>query len=361
MVSHAVGAHSQLIFDHKLVMVRLRCHFFHPVVSLASRHPIEFWLLLLLAVGFLYNAANQSIFWMPAEFVPEDEIAHDIHTCTPPAGASRNDVPCPVMSERMRRPMIVTQVNATILNNMASLYGIKAGGSFTPTTCVPPISTSIIIPFRNRTDQLNILLMNLHPFLIQQQISYQIFVVEQADEYRFNRGKLLNIGYKEGIRIRPSSCCFVFHDVDLIPEHEKNVYACSRSGPRHMSAAVNTFRYNLLYRQLFGGVTAVKKKEFKELNGFSNMFYGWGGEDDDFSSRITSHGMSIIRWDMRISRYNMLSHRKEKSAGRSITKIREQTESHVKIAPGNDGLSSLSYKLHSVTQEPLFTRITVSL
>ena len=298
---------------------------------------------------------------MPASFIVEEEITHNIHTCTAPADVSRNDVICPLLSERTRRPVIVTSVNLTVLSNMAAMYGIADGGSYTPSSCVPLISTSIIIPFRNRTDQLNILLMNLHPFLIQQQISYQIFVVEQVDDYRFNRGKLLNIGYAEGMRLRPSSCCFVFHDVDLIPEHEKNVYACSRTGPRHMSAAVNTFRYNLLYRELFGGVTAVTRKEFKQLNGFSNMFYGWGGEDDDFSSRIRNLGLRIARWDMRVSRYTMLSHRKEKSAGRSITRIRERTESHVKIVPENDGLSSLRYRLQRVTKEPLFTRISVSL
>lgn len=109
---------------------------------------------------------------------------------------------------------------------------------------------------------------------MQQQISYQVFVVDQADGWRFNRGKQMNIGYSEGMRIRPSACCFVFHDVDLILEHESNIYACSKSGSRYMSAAVNTSRYNLLYKGLFGGVTAIRKKDFKQINDYSSMFYG---------------------------------------------------------------------------------------
>ena len=30
---------------------------------------------------------------------------------------------------------------------------------------------------------------------------------------------------------------------------------------------------------------AVSRKLYEDLNGFSNVFFGWGGEDDDLSMR----------------------------------------------------------------------------
>lgn len=37
--------------------------------------------------------------------------------------------------------------------------------------------------------------------------------------------------------------------------------------------------------KLIGGVSAWKAKEFEKVNGWSNMFKNWGGEDDDMSYR----------------------------------------------------------------------------
>ena len=34
-------------------------------------------------------------------------------------------------------------------------------------------------------------------------------------------------------------------------------------------------------------VTAYKEEQFKRINGFSNEYWGWGGEDDDLFRRTT--------------------------------------------------------------------------
>ncbi len=37
---------------------------------------------------------------------------------------------------------------------------------------------------------------------------------------------------------------------------------------------MDVFRYNLIYESFFGGVSAVTATMFKEVNGFSNRFFG---------------------------------------------------------------------------------------
>ena len=52
-----------------------------------------------------------------------------------------------------------------------------------------------------------------------------------------------------------------------------------------MSVAVDKFNYQLPYDGIFGGVSAMSVKHFNFVNGFSNQFWGWGGEDDDMAIR----------------------------------------------------------------------------
>lgn len=56
---------------------------------------------------------------------------------------------------------------------------------------------------------------------------------------------LMNIGFVEAMKIRWFDC-FIFHDVDLLPEDDRNIYSCPEQ-PRHMSVAVNVFRYKLVW------------------------------------------------------------------------------------------------------------------
>lgn len=47
----------------------------------------------------------------------------------------------------------------------------------------------------------------------------------------------------------------------------------------------------LPYPKYFGGVSAMKPAHYIQINGFSNRFFGWGGEDDDVQKRITQVGL----------------------------------------------------------------------
>ena len=43
--------------------------------------------------------------------------------------------------------------------------------------------------------------------------------------------------------------------------------------------------HRLAYTGLIGGATAFRTKHFEQVNGFTNKFFGWGGEDDDMWQR----------------------------------------------------------------------------
>lgn len=63
-------------------------------------------------------------------------------------------------------------------------------------------------------------------------------------------------------------------DVDLMPLRLGNIHACT-ARPRHMSSALDSFRFNLPYYGLFGGAIAMTSENFIHVNGFSNLFQGW--------------------------------------------------------------------------------------
>merc|ERR1712071_637378 len=131
-------------------------------------------------------------------------------------------------------------------------------------------------------------LHHLHPILQRQQLDYGIHVVELAANVTFNRAMLMNIGFAEASKLYDYNC-FIFHDVDLLPEDDRNLYSCGEQ-PMHLSVAIDKFSYRLPYTNIFGGAIALRKEQMININGFSNMFFGWGGEDDDMANRVHGHG-----------------------------------------------------------------------
>ena len=63
----------------------------------------------------------------------------------------------------------------------------------------------------------------------------------QVPEKSLNRGILRNIGFQEVDKLDTFQC-FVFHDVDLIPENATNFYECEKQ-PLHLSSAIDSFHY----------------------------------------------------------------------------------------------------------------------
>lgn len=94
----------------------------------------------------------------------------------------------------------------------------------------------------------------------------------------------MNIGFLEAMKDFPWDCS-VFHDVDLIPESLNVSYKCPTRNPKHLSAYVNKWDYQLLWEAGFFGVVQFTKHQYEQCNGFANQFWGWGSEDDEIYLR----------------------------------------------------------------------------
>ena len=119
----------------------------------------------------------------------------------------------------------------------------------------------------------------------------------------------MNVGFVEAMADFNWTCA-IFHDVDLLPEDDRNLYTCPQQ-PRHMSVAVDKFSYKLPYPDIFGGVIALTRDHFRRINGYSNKFWGWGGEDDDMRRRVEFHNLTVTRYEEVVARYKMINHKQE--------------------------------------------------
>ncbi|PAA61655.1 hypothetical protein BOX15_Mlig001508g4, partial [Macrostomum lignano] len=234
---------------------------------------------------------------------------------------------------------------------------LRPGGSWAPSNCTPLQHVAVMVAFRNRDFHLRLLLNRLHRMLRRQLIKYTVFVVEQTGPEPFNRGMLMNVGVVEALKLA-SFDCFIFHDVDMIPEHDRNVYLCDENA-RHLASAIDEMRYHVMFYNYLGAVLAMSSKNFFRINGFSNVYWGWGNEDDDISARTMEAGMLVSRPPPTLGRYKMVRHPK-------AVRIESGNEYFMawRARHYEDGLNALSRASYSVLSRqamPLYTNISVRL
>jgi hypothetical protein len=149
----------------------------------------------------------------------------------------------------------------------------------------------VIIPYRRRENHLEIFLERITKYLEKNQIDHEIFVVDQDDGKQFNRGMLLNIGYRYAKKTR---CDYiVFHDVDMLPVDVDYSYS---DIPLHLSTDFLSYpgdKKREVFEEYFGGVTMFPIKTFEKINGYSNKYWGWGYEDTDLLLRCKVNGVDL--------------------------------------------------------------------
>lgn len=302
----------------------------------------------------LYSSNKLSISHIepkPANVTPAANVTKSSLTTLKP-----NTTQCPIIPPSLHGRFPVQVTNVPSMDDMMEIFPqLEPGGRWHPPDCEARHKVAVIVPYRDREPHLRAFLLNIHKFLQKQQIEYGIYIVEQDGNQPFNRAMLMNVGAAEAVKQHSDYQCYIFHDVDLLPEDDRNLYTCPIQ-PRHMSVSIDSFLYRLPYDDIFGGVSAMTVSQFKAVNGFSNLFWGWGGEDDDMANRLRLKKLFISRYPANIARYKMLKHGKEKANPERFKYLYSGAK-----RVNRDGLNSLKYNKVDLVLKKLYTWILVDL
>ncbi|KAB1273758.1 Beta-1; 4-galactosyltransferase 3 [Camelus dromedarius] len=276
-----------------------------------------------------------------------------------PLDISDEDLPnCPIISPYINGPLkVLIPENLTMEQVVEKNPLVELGGQYRPPDCWTEQHTAVVVPYCGQGQQLQQLLFHLHPFLQRQQLHYAVYVVNQVNNSPFNRGKLRNVGFWEAMQEEDWDCVF-FHDVNLLPEDDRNRYVCDVF-PAHVSVAIDKFNYKLPYQGYLGGVFALRPIHYLRINGFPNTYWGWDQEDNEIAARVKLSGMLLSRPHLLFGRYHMLeegqypSHKQSPQSPGLLAPIRRRW--------WHDSMNSLSYRLLSKELQPLYTNLTVDI
>ncbi|RWS07304.1 beta-1:4-galactosyltransferase 7-like protein [Dinothrombium tinctorium] len=149
---------------------------------------------------------------------------------------------------------------------------------------------AVIVPFRDRFDELLLFVPHLDAFLNRQNVSHKIYIINQSDNLRFNRASLINVGYL----LVNNDCDYIaMHDVDLLPLNAQLSYAYPANGPFHIASPELHPKYH--YKTFVGGILLVTNEHFEKVDGMSNRYWGWGLEDDEFYARLKEAQLTVNR------------------------------------------------------------------
>ena len=118
-----------------------------------------------------------------------------------------------------------------------------SGGKWHSEKRKPLSKIAVIVPYRDRFANLELFLRNIHPFLKRQNAYYGVYLVEPIRNLTFNKGISMNAGFVEALR-EDDYDCFIFHDVDLVPENDDNIYECDRQKPKLLAVAISAYGYS---------------------------------------------------------------------------------------------------------------------
>ena len=127
--------------------------------------------------------------------------------------------------------------------------------------------------------------------ILHQICDYKIIVVEQSKDYKFNIGKLKNIGFDIINKLNINFDNYVFADIDTIPDSNLIEYLFKPTDSLNALAKYGTRYTNTdiqVNKPFVGALVTCTKNIFELLNGFPNNFYGWEGEDTNLLLRLSS-------------------------------------------------------------------------
>uniref|UniRef100_A0A672ZGP8 Xylosylprotein beta 1,4-galactosyltransferase, polypeptide 7 (galactosyltransferase I) n=1 Tax=Sphaeramia orbicularis TaxID=375764 RepID=A0A672ZGP8_9TELE len=189
-----------------------------------------------------------------------------------------------------------------------------------------PHKLALIIPFRERFEELLTFVPFMHTFLNKKKIRHKILVINQVDHYSI----LINVGFLES----GTTQTLAMHDVDLL--------TAPSTWHRQSCPA-------LPYKTYVGGILLLTKSipHGTRCNGMSNRFWGWGREDDEFYRRLRKAELQLFRPSGITTGYKTFLHIHDPAwRKRDQKRVAAQKQEQFKVDP-EGGLTNLHYQVES--------------
>eukprot|EP00922_Rhytidocystis_sp_ex-Travisia-forbesii_P027287 GHVS01039999.1.p1 GENE.GHVS01039999.1~~GHVS01039999.1.p1 ORF type:complete len:276 (+),score=2.98 GHVS01039999.1:117-944(+) len=182
------------------------------------------------------------------------------------------------------------------------LEGARGDASVGPDPDCSRALLYVVVPYRDRSEHLHVWIRSVPEYLsvIFREVSnyeYCILIVQQCDEKPFNRGLLFNCAVTYIMEHHPlrqgnddvEYLCF--HDVDVVPQGRDFDFNYRGRKPCHYFCPEAASIYHLYgHTWGLGGVLTMQLDDYIHVGGFSNSYWGWGWEDNDFQRKCLRHG-----------------------------------------------------------------------
>ena len=209
-------------------------------------------------------------------------------------------------------------------------------------------SITFIIPNRGG-DKIDIVIRNFTKTFQEYFTSINFIVIEQCDNYPFMRGQLYNVAVN-------------FCHSKYIGLIDNDIYNIDKFDPKqiykefggayvafdYISQLIldesNENNYNVVIRERrtagFGAFNVMTKTDFEKINGFSNLCFGWGAEDNILNYKINfkrmQHTLGHIQHERRINNTPELTDNNRKILNKYLSR---------QIIGDNDGYKQTTYKI----------------
>ena len=144
----------------------------------------------------------------------------------------------------------------------------------------------IVIPYRNRESHLKYYIEHTVPLIKEYLPNTRIVVIEQNEGKLFNRGAIINVGFKE---YKNKTNYFFTQDVDINPTKKCIEEHYIKEVSNNDVLGIYTSHYNTL-----GGIIKIKNSTIHKINGFPNNIWGWGTEDKALQNRTEYYNIKKI-------------------------------------------------------------------
>jgi hypothetical protein len=156
----------------------------------------------------------------------------------------------------------------------------------------------ILVSYRSRIDQpfrrtqIIEMIDNIKKYFHENDVEYKIVIIEQNNDYKFNRGWLLNIAFLESEKMFLEPKKYFHMNVDY-------TFDLSRKFPNELFELNNGFieLYLLPFKYILASACVFDPESYKKINGFPNDLEGWGGDDWAIYKRVVENNIIIFKPD----------------------------------------------------------------